>query len=126
MSRAQVTLVAYKVERGGVGVIHFDFGHLHNVGTNFLQNYGFRATNEKKRVFCSSSIKNFLQQMGGGVQLPNWWQLRKLVARSAMRCAKLVVPETGFVGEEKFCLSSDGGGFEIGSQPTKIIARGPF
>ena len=43
-----------------------------------------------------------------------------------MRCAKLVVPETGFVGEEKFCLSSDGGGFEIGSQPTKIIARGPL
>ena len=64
--------------------------------------------------------------MGGGVQLQNWWQLRKLVARSAMRCAKLVVPETGFVGEEKFCLSSDGGGVEIGSQPTKIIARGPF
>ena len=57
---------------------------------------------KKKRVFCSSSIK-ISQQMGGEiVQLPNWWWLRKLVARSAMRCAKLVVPETGFVGEEKY------------------------
>ena len=39
--------------------------------------------------------------MGGEVQLLNWWQLRKLVARSAMGCVKLVIPETGFVGEEK-------------------------
>ena len=107
------------------GIIHFDFGHLHNVGTNFLQNYGFRATNEKETSILFIKYKNFITY-GGGFQLPNWWQLRKLVARSAMRCAKLVVPETGFVGEEKFCLSSDGGGFEIGSRPTEIIARGPF
>ena len=28
-----------------------------------------------------------------------------------MGCVKLVIPETGFVGEEKFRLSPDGGGF---------------
>ena len=36
-----------------------------------------------------------------------------------MRCAKLVVPETGFVGEEKFCLSSDGGGLKLGPNQPK-------
>ena len=48
--------------------------------------------------------------MGGGeVQLPNRWRLRKLVVRSAMGCAKLVIPETGFVGEEKFVCHLTGG-----------------
>ena len=69
-----------KVEKGGgVGVIHFDFGHLHNVGTNFLQNYGFRATNEKKRVFCSSGIKIFTTNGGGS-------STTELVAASKISC----------------------------------------
>ena len=72
---------------------------------------------QRKRVFCSSSIK-ILQQMGGEVQLLNWWQLRKLVARSAMGCVKLVIPETGFVGEEKFVFHQTGGGLKLGlNQP---------
>ena len=56
-----------KVERGGggVGVIHFDFGHLHNVGTNFLQNYGFRATNEKETSILFIKYKNFTTNGGG-------------------------------------------------------------
>ena len=76
----------------------------------FCKTMGSEQQMKKKRVFCSSSIK-ISQQMGGGrVQLPNWWRLRKLVARSAMRCAKLVIPETGFVGEEKFVFHLTGGG----------------
>ena len=50
---------------GGGGVIHFDFGHLHNVGTNFLQNYGFRATNEKETSTLFIKYKNFHNKWGG-------------------------------------------------------------
>ena len=52
-----------KYRRGGVGVIHLDFGHLHNVGTNFLQNYGFRATKETSILFIK--YKNFTTNGGG-------------------------------------------------------------
>ena len=64
--------------------------------------------------------------MGGEVQLLNWWQLRKLVARSAMGCAKLVIPETGFVGEEKFCLSlcAPGAGMTGKISEIKVKSRG--
>ena len=61
--------------------------------------------------FCLLSIKNFtINGGGGGFQLPNWWWLRKLVARSAMGRFKLGIPETGFVGKRKVCLLIGGVG----------------
>ena len=98
-----------KVERGG-GRSHSlwlrTFAQCRN---KFSAKLWVPSNKWKETSILFIKYKNFTTN-GGGVQLPNWWQLRKLVARSAMRCAKLVVPETGFVGEEKFCLSSDGGG----------------
>ena len=36
-----------------------------------------------------------------------------------MRCAKLVIPETGFVGEEKFVFHLTGGGLKLGPNQPK-------
>ena len=61
------------------GIIHFDFGHLHNVGTNFLQNYGFRATNEKETSILFIKYKNFITNGGG-------FSTTELVAASKISC----------------------------------------
>ena len=120
------------------GVIHFDFEHLHNVGTNFLQNLWVPSDkwkrNEKSGPLMKErrkergpmkwtafalrwlsgilliEYKKFYTKRGRGVRLPDWWWLRKLVARSAMGCVKRGIPETGFVGEEKSALYLAGGG----------------
>ena len=92
-------LITGRTKYGGgvcacLGVIYFDFGHLHDVGTNYLQNLRVPSNKWKRneeptlfmkekrkergqrselcsswgdfRVFCLSSIKIFTTNRGGG------------------------------------------------------------